>query len=134
MPQTNNFTPFGIATISICVPSYLLIFSLNSDTWQERYKAIYWLIRQVLAYPFNRHRSESERSRKWWSRFREPESEPVLQRPRQSYSLTAYEDLVSRTKKSHVAVGQKQAHRPPFPQANRVSSRDSAVKFDLPSF
>jgi len=133
MPQTDNFTHFGIATITICIPSYLLIFSLNSETWQDRYKAMFYWIREFLAHPFNRHRSESERPRNWWSRFWEPKSAPVLQKRRQSLSLTAYEDLVSRTEKSGVKVGQQVPQRSSFPQTSRVGSRDSTIKFDLPS-
>jgi hypothetical protein len=134
MPQNDNFTHFGIATVAICIPSYLLIFSLNSETWQERYKAIFYWIREFLAHPLNRHRSESERPRNWWSRFWEPESAPVLQKRRQSLSLTAYEDLLLRGEKSGVAVGQQVPRRPSFPQTSRVGSRNSAVKFDLPPF
>jgi hypothetical protein len=134
MPQTDNFTHFGIATITICIPSYLLIFSLNSETWQERYMAMFYWIREFLAHPFNRHRSESERPRNWWSRFWEPKSAPVLQKRRQSHPLIAYEDLASRTEKPGIAVGQREPRRPSFPQTSRVGSRDRAVKFDLPSF
>jgi hypothetical protein len=133
MPPTDNFTHFGIATITICIPSYLLIFSLNSDTWQERYRAMFYWIREFLAHPFSRHRSELERPRNWWSRFWEPKSAPALQKRRQSHS-TSYEDLVSRTEKLGVAFGQQEHQRPSFPQPSRVGSRDSAVKFDLPSF
>jgi hypothetical protein len=134
MPPTDNFTHFGIATITICVPSYLLIFSLNSDTWQERYKTILYWIRGFLAHPFNRHQPESERPRNWWSRLWEPKSAPVLQKRRQSHPLAAYEDLVSHTEKLGVAVGQQEPQRPSFPRPGRVGSRGSAVKFDLPPF
>jgi hypothetical protein len=134
MPQTDNFTHFGIATIAICIPSYLLIFSLNSETWQERYMAIFYWTRELLAHPFSRHRPESERPRNWWSRFWEPKSAPVLQKRRQSHSLTAYEDLVSRTEKLGVAASQQEPRKPSFPQTSRVGSRDSVVKFHLPPF
>jgi hypothetical protein len=134
MPQTDNFTHFGIATIAICIPSYLLIFSLNSETWQERYMAMFYWIREFLAHPFSRHRPESERPRNWWSRFWEPQSAPVLQKRRQSLSLAAYEDLVSRTEKLGVAVSRQEPQRSSFSQTSRVGSRDGVVKFDLPPF
>jgi hypothetical protein len=130
MPPTDNFTHFGIATITICVPSYLLIFSLSSDTWQERYRTMFYWIREFLAHPFSRHRTELERPRNWWSRFWEPKPASTLQKRRQSH-WTSYEDLVSRTEKLGVAFNQQEPQRP---QPSRVGSRNSAVKFDLPSF
>jgi hypothetical protein len=133
MPPNDNFTHFGIATITICVPSYLLIFSLNSDTWQERYRAMFYWIREFLAHPFSRHRSEWKRPRNWWGRFWEPKSTPALQKRRQSHWMS-YEDSMSRTEKLGVAFGQQEPRRPSFPRPSRVGSRDSAVKFDLPSF
>jgi hypothetical protein len=134
MPPSDNFTHFAIATVTICVPSYLLIFSLNSDSWQERYRVVFYWIREFLAHPFSRHRSELERPRNWWSRFWEPKSAPVLRKQRQSHSLTSSEDLMSPNEKFGVAVGQQGSQRPSFPQPGRVGSRDSAAKFDLPSF
>lgn len=133
MPPNDNFTHFGIATITICIPSYLLIFSLNSDTWQERYRAMFYWICEFVAHPFSRHRSEWERPRNWWSRFWEPKSTPALQKRRQSHWMS-YEDSASRTEKLGVAFGQQESRRPSFPHPSRTGSRNSAVKFDLPSF
>ena len=133
MPPTANFTHFGIAAATICVPSYLLIFSLSSDTWQERYRLMFYWIREFLAHPFRRHRSELERPSNWWSRFWEPKSAPFLQKRRQSHSLTAYEDWVSRAEKLGATVGQQEPQRLSAPQPSRGGSRDTAVKFDQPS-
>jgi hypothetical protein len=134
MPPTDNFTHFAIATVTICIPSYLLIFSLNSDTWQDRYKATFHWIREFLAHPFSGHRTKSESPRNWWSRLWEPKSEPTMQKRRQSRSLTAYEDLALRTKKLAVPVGQRETQRPSFPQPTTIGSRESGVRFDLSSF
>ena len=134
MPPQDDFTHFAIATVTICIPSYLLIFSLNSDAWQDRYKAMFHWICEFMAHPFSRHRPESERPRNWWTRFWEPKEETTLQKRRQFRSLTAYEDLAAHTEKLTVPVGHKEPQRPPFPQLTTTGSRESAVRFDLSSF
>jgi hypothetical protein len=131
MPTQRSFIHFAIATVTICIPSYLLIFSLNSDTWQERYKAMFQLIREFLAHPFSRRRIDSERSRNWWSRFWEPESEPTAQKRRQSRSLTTYEDLALRNEKLAIPVGQHENERSSFPQPTTIGPREGGVRFDM---
>lgn len=134
MPQQENFTRFAISTVTICIPSYLLIFSLNSDTWLGRYRAMLLGVREFLAHPFSQHRSESERPRNWWGRLWEPKSENTLQKQRQSRSVTDYEDLASNSEKSTVPVGQREAQRPSFPQPATALLRENGVRFDLPPF
>ncbi|KAI9739346.1 MAG: hypothetical protein M1834_007559 [Cirrosporium novae-zelandiae] len=45
MPQEHNFVPFAIVTVVICVPTYLLIGSLNTTEglkfWQELFAALF---------------------------------------------------------------------------------------------
>ena len=134
MPQQDNFTRFAIATVTICIPSYLLIFSLNSDTWLGRYRAMLLVMREFLAHPFSQHRSESERPRNWWSRLWEPKSDTTLQKQRQSRSVTDYEDQASNSQKSAIPVSQRGSQRPSFPQPTTTTLKENGVRFDLPSF
>ena len=134
MPQQDNFTHFAIATVTICIPSYLLIFSLNSDTWLGRYKAIFHRMCGFLAHPFSQHRPESERPRNWWSRLWVSKSDSTLRKRRQSRSLTAYEDLASQSEKSAAPLDYQDIQRPSFPQPTRIGSRESGVRFDMSSF
>lgn len=134
MPQNANFIHFAIVTVTICIPSYLLIFSLNSDTWQERYKAMFHCIRHFIAHPLSRHRSASERPRNWWSRFWEPEPEHPVQKRRQSRSMTTFEDLASHTEKWALPVEHQKTQRPAFPQSTTLGSRENGVRFNLSSF
>jgi hypothetical protein len=131
MPAQNSFIHFAIATITICIPSYLLIFSLNSDTWQERYKAMFRWIREFMAHPFRGHRPYSEGPRNWWSRLWEPKSEPAAQKRR---PLTASEDLAPRAEKLAIPVSHRETQRPPFSQPVTTSSQQNGVRFDLSSF
>lgn len=130
MPQNANFIHFAIVTVTICIPSYLFIFSLNSDAWQERYKAMFHCIRHFIAHPLSRHRSASERPRNWWSRFWEPEPEHPVQKRRQSRSTTAFEDL----EKWALPVEHRETQRPAFPQSITLGSRENGVRFDCSSF
>jgi hypothetical protein len=134
MPPQSSFVHFGIATITICIPSYLFIFSLNSETWQERYKAVYLWTRGFLAHPLRRARTDSQPSRNWWSRLWEPEPEPVVQRRRQSRSLTVYEDLALRNENVATPVNRPEIKRLSFSQPAQIGPKHGSIRFDLPSF
>src|SRR5947207_12217400 len=102
MPPKDSFLNFGIVTITICIPSYLFIFSLNSDSWQRRYQAIFYWTRAFLAHPLRRRQTGSPPSQNWWSRFWEPKSEPTVPKRRQPRSLTVFEDLLSQDESADV--------------------------------
>jgi hypothetical protein len=134
MPPQDSFVHFGIATVTICIPSYLFIFSLNSETWQERYLAMFDWTRAFLAHPLRRGQTGSQPSQNWWSRFWEPKSEPPMQKRRLSRSLTIYEDLASRNENVAVPVSRPDNKNRSFAQSAKIRSRESSIRFDLPSF
>ena len=134
MPQGDNFVHFAIATVTICIPSYLIIFSLNSDVWQDRYKAMFRVFCEFMAHPFRPHLSESEKPRNWWTRFWEPKEETKQQKPRQIRSVADYEGLAAGTEKLGVPNNHNEAERPSLPRPTANGSRSSVARFNLSTF
>lgn len=129
MPQNDNFVRFGITTATICLPSYLLIFSLSSDTWIERYQRWWTQLRGVVLFP-----TEAQRSKNSWIGMFQTRSPPPPQNRRQSQSVTAQEGMALRSVQSVSRFTPQDGQRPSFPQGITVGSKESAVKFDTPTY
>ena len=145
MNPNDSFIPFAIVTVAICVPTYFLIGSLNSNRGMKLFQAkttamlmkIGWLLAIVLGI----FRPNSERSRRYQERYlkKKPSHPPARQR-RPSRSLSSYVDVTSRsTRASRTAQRARQAgvqerHLLSFPQPARTDTRESLVRFDLPAF
>ena len=124
MPQQDNFIRFGIATVTICLPSYLIIFSFASEHWLERYDR-WW--KKLMAMLFIK--TESEQAQKFWTNMFRTSSAPPPRHRRQSASNADGPQRRSRA----VTNG---SLRPSLTRDLTISSREngSGVKFDLPSY
>ena len=138
MDPSDSFLPFGIVTAVICIPTYLLIGILNSDTGQSSLLTLH--ARLTKSKSDGTPRPLKRRVRSDIGSKPNPSPNPSNQR-RLSCSLSTYEGLTSRSARSstHPAVLESREltrtfseplpQQPP-PQPERVST----IKFNLGSF
>ncbi len=122
MPQQDNFIRFGIATVTICLPSYLIIFSFASEHWLERYDR-WW--KRLMAMLFIKTKSEQPQG--FWTGLFRTSSQPPLRTRRQSAH-----DLSGARRGSKVVP--QGSLRPSLTRDLTIGSREGSVKFDLPSY
>ena len=146
MPPGDSFRPFGIVTVIICVPTYFLIGSLNSNRGmklaQEKTQALIMKIGWICAVLFGCIRPHSERSKRYKEKYLKKEEPQVPPRQRRiSRSLTTYENLAC--KGQSMARGMNPARPienhspreiPSFPQPSSLSARQTSIKFDMTGF
>ena len=121
MPQNDNFVRFGIATATICLPSYLIIFSFASERWLERYDR-WW--KKLMAMLFIKTESNQLQQGFWTGLFRTSSQPPPRQRRQSAHHLTG-------VRKGSRAAQQGNL-RPSLTRDLTIGS--GSVKFDLPSY
>lgn len=126
MPPNDNFVRFGIATVTICLPSYLLIFSLSSDRWLERYDRWWTRLHAFLAMLF--FQPQRQPSQKFWTGLFRIESQPPPTQDPQQRQVEA-----NALRRASRAI-QQDRQRPSFPRDMTLGSRESSVKFDIPTY
>lgn len=132
MPSEKDFVPLGIVTAVICVPTYLLIGILNSDTGQSSLLKLFDRFTHGIsniALNVGPRRVRTDNGAR-------PAPEPATER-RLSRTLSAYEGLASRSAhtSSHPPILEsKDLVRSISQPQQQPPGRTSTVQFDLGSF
>ncbi|KAL8821852.1 MAG: hypothetical protein Q9191_007227 [Dirinaria sp. TL-2023a] len=142
MPTNDSFHPFAIVTVIICVPTYMLIGSLNTTTglqfWTTKTRSFFhnvgkWLANFLALFHYRP---------KWARKYHEIKPEPVgVDKPRKPRSKSAAEGMAARGGFSSPSPGGPNSvllsshstlEHPPRLFVPTKTSTNSTVKFDLP--
>ncbi|KAF7507974.1 hypothetical protein GJ744_009871 [Endocarpon pusillum] len=133
LPSDETFLPFGIVTAVICIPTYVLIGILNSNSGQSSLLALYAKIMQTK--PSDMVTTAGRRVR---SDIGTTPANPSPTSPRRlSRSLATYEGLTTRSAhvSSHPAVLESKNLKRTFSEPLQQSpDRENTVKFNLSTF
>lgn len=135
MPPDDNFVPFGIVIVIICVPTYLLIGSLNTTRgmqfWRERTMDLFRLVGKLFMHVFTFFRPQSEKSKKLRQQFADPEDEKTPE-PDPSSSMprtqSALEGMAIRRGSQANVLGNSRTYE--SPEQLPYPTRTSTIQFD----
>ena len=135
MPPDDNFVPFGIVIVIICLPTYLLIGSLNTTQgmkfWRQRTIDLIRFIGKIVMYVFNFLRPESEKSKRLREKFAEEEDEKGKREdgePHVPRSRTTLQNMEARKASQANVLGHNGVTESPTAYHHR--NRSNTIKFD----
>ncbi|KKY15286.1 putative mg2+ transporter zinc transport protein [Phaeomoniella chlamydospora] len=132
MPPDDNFVPFGIVTVIICMPTYLMIASLNTHKgyrwWQNRILDVYHKFLQFCHFIWLKIIRDEEKAQRIWARMAEvveqrdgDNGDPSRPRPR----LRTQTTLAAMAARNAEAEGRLA----PRPSLSNRQQRISSIKF-----